>query len=373
MRKSIPLLAAAVSWMGAALAQQPQAFPDRLTTRIGAIEVEYEAADAQYLEALKSLINHLAANGLPPSPRPPFGFQELKSRRAEVLNQIAAQLALPQPTPKLEQVYDKGISTFGEIREKLRQGMPSRYALWRKESLKARLRAGQKIEGHQLEGDGAAFKLDLNFQNTLDHSPEEAIRAIDATWAKVVWPVFIGEKSVQEDVKASFRQLFQLKGSIGAIESMGVLAVLHGAVGEALEEAWFADTDARWFQEGLTTWLTMKIVSDRVSPADARRYYDPVAVMQRAPGATGTNLEKWVVRDAERNLHRGAFNDGNQARAMMVIRAIVAAKGEDIIPKLLTELGKQKQRDLAAVYAAFRKLTGEDMRSYLTMATPNEA
>ncbi len=372
MRQSIPLLAAALLWVGQASAQQVQVFAKRITTKFGAIEIEHEEGDKEHVAALTSLFEHLAENGLPPLPRPPLGFAQLQEKRAEILNQIATQLALPKPTPQLERVYDMGLKSFGEIREKLRIGMPSHYAIWRKDDLKARLRAGQKIEGHELDGDGAIFRLNLDFRASLDKPRQQVIAEIDATWAKVVWPVFVGEKSPREDVKTSIQDLFQVKSSIGTIEAKGVLAVLHASVGAAIEDAWFASTDTRWFQEGVTTWLTLEIVADRVSANDARRYYDPLAVLRRAPSATGTNLEKWVVADAERSRHSAAFDDGNQARAMLVIRAIVAAKGEDIIPKLLAELGQQKQRDLPAVYAAFRKLTGEDMRSYFAKVSGNE-
>lgn len=374
MRNSFPFLAAALLWTGATLAQQqPAVFAERITTRIGAIEVEHEATDTEYLEALKALFRHLAERGLPPVQAPPLGLNQLKEQRADILQQIATQLALPKPTPRLEEVYDSGLVAFGQVKDKLRQGMPSRYALWRKDDLKARLRAGQKIEGHALDGDGAIFKADLNFQNNLDQPPEVAIAAIDATWAKVVWPVFIGEKTPQEDIKSAFQMLFQTKSQLGAMEAMGVLAIVHSAVGETLENSWFADTEGRWFQEGLATWLVLEIVSDRVGAADARRYYDPVAVLKRMPSATGNNLEKWVVTERQRVQRNAAFNDGNQARATLVIRAIVAAKGKDIIPKLLSELGKQKEHDLPALYAAFKKLTGEDMRSYFAMVTGNEA
>ena len=372
MRLSTALLAAALLWTCHATAQQSPVFAERVITTVGSISIEHEPGDTEYVAALKSLFQHFAENGLPPAQRPPFGLAQLQEQRAQVLEQIATLLALPNPTPRLEQTYDGGVQGLTEIREKLRLGMPSRYALWRKDDIKARLRAGQKLEGYELEGDDAAFRMKLEFPRNLDKPREEVIADIDATWAKAVWPVFIEENSPTDAVKQSMRDLFKLKSSAAGTEAMGVLAVLRAAVGESLEASWFAGADARWFQQGLATWLTLEIIEDRVGANDARRYYDPRAVLNRAPNATGTSLEKWVVGDAERNRHSGAFQDANQARATLVIRAIVEAKGEDIIPKLLTELGKQKGRDLPAVYATFGKLTGEDMREYLKLPLGNE-
>src|SRR5687768_16166697 len=141
-------------------AAESPAFATRETTRSGAFTIEADPADAEYVRALVERLPTLGQS-LPES-RAPLLIADLKTQRDAILAEIASFLGSKTPSPSMQKLYDGMVNAQSMLLQTAREGVPSRFSLWRKPDLVARLKAGQKIPGFTLEPDGQV-SIQLNF------------------------------------------------------------------------------------------------------------------------------------------------------------------------------------------------------------------
>jgi hypothetical protein len=180
--------------------------------------------------------------------------------------------------------------------------------------------------------------------------------------------VKIGEQSPAADIAASLDSLQQFRTSTTAMEPQLVMSALHEAVEATVVSETIRSRDRRWFCEGVANTVALAIITKRVGAEAARAYYDLNQLLGQTGGATKTALESWPVVEDEKSRHvPGDINLANYTLATDVIQRAVAKHGEDLLPRLFAEVRKTPAEDttIATVYAAYQKVTGEDLRSYL--------
>jgi hypothetical protein len=357
----------AVVFSQSAWAADPPAFATRETTRSGAFTIEADPADAEYVRALVDRLSTLGQ--ATPESRIPLRIADLRSQRDAILAEIATALGSKTPSPSMQKLYDGMVNAQSMLLQTAREGVPSHFSLWRKPDLVARLKAGQKIPGFTLEPDGqVAIQLNFSIDGGGTKSVEENAALIREGWKQLVWPVKIGEQSPAADIAASLASLDQFRTSMTAMEPQLVMAALHETVEASVVAETILARDRRWFCEGVANAVALSVVTKRVGAEAARAYYDLNQLLANTGGAKKAALESWpVVEDAKSGHVPGDINRANYTLATDVILRAIAKHGQDLLPRLFAEIRKTPRDDttIATVYAAYRQVTGEDLRSYL--------
>jgi hypothetical protein len=351
----------------AALAETP-AFAERQVVAAGAYHIEFDPADREYVRVLERELE----GGFPVAAAPvvPFGLSDLVAQREDILREIAGTIGLGQASAEMGRTYDDYVHAMNVMQQTMVAGMPRRFSMWRKPDLVARLRAGQRIPGFELEGDEVVIRLNANFETNQDVPTDVLAARIDDAWGELEWPVRIGE-SPEADVKASLETLRDYKRSIMGNEPWLVMGTLHEAVEFALVTEVIRSADRRWFCEGVANYLAREIIRKRVGTEVSRVYYDGDALLARAPqSARLGDLQTWSVgEDAVARHVPGEINEVNYLRATRVIDSVVASHGSGLLPKWFKEIRRtpHAKADIDTVYAAYQKVTGEDLRKVLAM------
>jgi hypothetical protein len=343
------------------------AFATRETTRSGAFTIEADPADAEYVRALVERLPDLGRSM--PESRIPLRIADLKTQREAIVQEIATAIGSKTPSPSMRKLYDGMVHAQVMLLQTAREGVPGHFSLWRKPDLVARLAAGQKMPGFTLEPDGqVAIHLNFSIDGGAGKSVEEHVALIREGWKQLVWPVKIGEQSPAADITASLESLNQFRTSTTAMEPQLVMAALHEAVEASVVAETILTRDRRWFCEGVANAVALSIITKRVGAEAARAYYDLNHLLANTGGAKRSALESWpVVEDAKSRHVPGDINLANYTLATDVILRTVTKHGEDLLPRLFAEIRKTPRDDttMATVYAAYRKITGEELRSYL--------
>ena len=342
------------------------AFVERTVTRVDGVTIEADPADGEYVRELALKLRQ-ADTPMAPDPQR-FGVAELRARRDATLQYLAARLALERPTALMPQVFDKFAISAGALYDAMAKGRPEHFALWRNADHMARLQAGQNIPCFTLEGDGVRIEINASFNAPSGTPPEELAGVIARAWDQLVWPVKIGVDSPAADVAASLRALQDFRQSAASAELGAVMTVLHETVESTLVSEFLHSPDRRWFCEGLANWLALEVIRERVGAERARQYYDLDALIAQVGRGTLEELEEWPVGESRGAAHYSTeLNQANYVRATWVIRELVARYGPGLISQWLAEIRRTPpdETDLGTVYAAFRKVTGDDLKAGL--------
>jgi hypothetical protein len=208
-------------------------------------------------------------------------------------------------------------------------------------------------------------------------TPEQKQTAIDAEWRKFVYPIKIAlkpEQSPELDVAGNlddFRKFREVMAEITSqqMQRTHVFTVLHEATESGIVWHYLGSKDRRWFCDGIANYVAWKVIEAELGPEEARGYYDLSAELKKfANEAASIDLAAWPAAE---NLKQANYaenlNTANYAFATKVIADVCAKHGDSILPKLFTEIGKTpyEKATMDTVYRAFKKLTREDLRSYL--------
>jgi hypothetical protein len=357
-----------LSIAAAANSQEPASFSERQNTPVGRFTIEHDPADGEYVRALSQQLQRPELLAAAPEAAPPFGFEQLAAQREQILQEIAQLLGSARPSADLQKMYDRFVHWQSVLQKTVRAAAPRRFALWRKADLVARLRAGQKIPGFELEPDGqVAIRLRADFDASPEITPEVLAATIDDAWGTLTWPVKIGEQSPEADIAASLDALRNFKGAMSQNEASLSMVTLHETVEVTLVGEVIRSADRRWFCEGVANYVALEVIGRRVAPELLRRYYDVEALIAKAGDAANSDLEKWAVAGSAEARHMpGEISEVNYARATRVIQR-ASARHPQLLSRWLSELRKTPpdKQDMAGVHAAFRKVTGEGLREYL--------
>jgi len=362
---------ASVAVMVVSSAQAADTFPDRQKMEGAGYTIEFSPGDEPYAKALVAQLP-LAPAPAPPPAQLPFTLNDLTTRRAEVLELIGEQLALPPTTPKMQQVYDAFAKANAALGAATSMPAANRFALWHTEELQARLAAGQNVAGFRRAADGG---LEVNISASLQfnegEAPEVGLRRMREEWAKVVWPIKIGAEpgaTPEAEVRERLGAMRQNLAGLGAYQSaemqrMAVMNVLHETVESTLVDRFIRSADRRWFCEGVSNYVAFAVLQSLVGSEAAKQYYDVDAMVARnAALQDRVDLEHWpVAEDARAKPVPEDVTLANYAYATQ--RVFEAFKEEGTLAKVLAELGKtsRDEANFASVAAAYRKVTGRTL------------
>jgi len=353
------------------LAQAPASFPERKVTRVGEFTVTASAGDEAYAQALVSALKTRKPQDRRPAPAIPFGLQQLGEQRTQLLSELAHELALEKPTREMTGNYDNLPRAYLLIYSKVAKSFPKQFAIWRRTEVKARLEAGQKIPGFSLNEAGEVlFSVNFAFHFKDESEIERALESIDRNLRDLIWPISVNEPATpQQDVEKGLGLYEDYAQAFAQNAPTTVAAVLHEAVESTLITEYIGSADRRWFCDGVANYLAMKVIQKRVGQDALRGYYDLDDQLARYASLAGKiDLESWpAVENNQDGKYPAYVNDANYAFATQVIVAITRKHGDDLIRRMLQEIGEtpREKTDIKTVYAAFNKITGEDLRLYL--------
>lgn len=362
-------------------AAETSELPRRLLRETNGFSIEYSAGDEAYVDALARRLPEFKTKPRPAAPLP-FGLEAMEQHREELLQKIADRLGLEKPTAKMAETYDKFFKLF-RLMGAMTPPLPTSYALWRRPELLARLQAGEKIPGFTLTGKNEIdFKLEFKHETpgeTPESAPAEIAKGLTDAWQKVPMPLSIGKDlraSPEEEIEKNLQSVESTMENLRQVtegEFSSPFVILHEITEAGIVWEYIGSKDRRWFCDGVANYVALKVLAEMVGAESARRYYDLNAELSRyAAEAPRVDLEKWPtgenVADAK---YPENLDTANYAFATKAIADVCAKHGEAILPRLFREIGKtpREKTTIHTVYAAFRKLTGVDLKHYLPKPT----
>lgn len=353
--------------------------PERKTFQFGQFIIEASAGDEAYVEALAvQLVDYRLPK---PQARPSSKLEldDLMQRRDYFLGQISSYLGLDAPTEKMASTYDHMATLWRTMRVAAPKEVLRHYALWRKPELVERIQTGEKIPGFRLDASGELeFSADFNLQSESgDLSPGQAAARIAEYWDRFVCPIKIAAKpemTPSEEVRIELdnftRNIFAFWGeATQASDRQIVFNILHEATESGIVWHYLTSKDRRWFCDGVANYVAWKMIERETGSDDARNYYDLTAELKKYENeAARVDLMAWPAAE---NLKQAGYaedlNTANYAFATKVIAQVCAKHGDGVLRKLFKELGKtpREKATMETLYKAFRRLTNEDLRSYL--------
>jgi len=364
----------ALGWVAALSA----ALPERKTFQFGEFMIEASAGDEAYVEALAKQLADFQLPTAVSTPTPRSALGDLEKRKDYFLAKVSTQIGLAEPTERMKSVFEGTQKGFGLIGHLIPPGLPQHFALWRKPELLTRIEAGESIPGFSNDAAGQLrFNFNMSFENKPELTNEQNQSGLADEWRKIVLPVKIAatpDRTPEQDAAAGldhfleFRQGWLKASSIQTQRAIAFLT-LREATEAGIVWHYLASKDRRWFCDGIANYVAWKVIEAELGPEEARGYYDLSAELKKyANEASKIDLAAWPAAE---NLKQANYaeniNTANYAFATKVIADVCAKHGDSILPKLFAEIGKTpyEKATLETVYRAFKKLTREDMRSYL--------
>jgi hypothetical protein len=361
------------------------ALPERKMFQFGEFTIEASANDEAYVEALAVKL----ADYQPPKAEvrstPKLGLDDLVKRRDYFLGKVSMYLGLDKPTEKMASTYDTMGTLWRTMRLASPKSMLRHYALWRKPELVARITAGEKIPGFTLDASGGldfTFKFDYN-SGAGGLQPEKVAAGMAGFWDDLVCPIKIGAQpgaSPAEEVSVELdtftRNIFAFWGQeMQVTERQIVFNILHETTESGVVWHYLTSKDRRWFCDGVANYVAWKVIEREVGADEAKGYYDLAAELKKYENeASRVDLAAWPAAE---NMGQAKYaedlNTANYAFATKVIAEACAKQGDGLLPELFAEIGRTKREKatMETVFKAYRRLTGESLRSYLPKpATP---
>jgi hypothetical protein len=377
------LLAIGVALVGAG--RLPAAPAERKTFQFGDFTIEAPDGDEPYVEALAV---QLADFKLPPPPAPPtlkLSWDDLDRRRDYFLGRIAAQLGLARPTALMASAYDGALKARRVVAPRAPAAVLRRFVLYRGSAWTDLIASGEAVPGDAGPDGAGERSFDFDLRRNLAgeggrlQSPEVSAQ-IEAAWQGIKWPVRISEgggAAPDADAAESLARLrkFYISWSNEVLADTlrtEVHAVLREAVEAGVVWQYLTSKDRRWFCEGVAGYVADRIIAGEVGNAEARLYRDlDLELKSHARLVPQIDLEGWpAVEDSGKPAGRVEVDAANEAFATKVIASVCAKHGDALLPALFQQIGRtpREKASMATVFKAFKRLTGEDLRTYLPKA-----
>lgn len=428
MKTRLFLALLALSPLDAAPVPHPER-PDRLVETREGLSVEYSPGQEAWMEMAFAQMKTAAANPVatPPTarlsgPAAPGSSRYIAENRDVILAAIARQIGLNRPTELQGRTLDTFLGYYkiaSEMRyavvQELPLTLPARHmAIWQRDDLVARMRAGAKIEGMDYDPatDSGHFSFNINFNEAvlgnrlrelnaeieaqkLDHefdrsegslsasvklgtapeapkAPAEKAHAqpsdLDAVLSKLVFPViYPGEPTTAPTLEAFAYISPYLATARNALAQQAadyrnagmVCMILHETAEIGLMENIIASRDRRWLCDGTANYVAWRVARDLFGDEFARQVYDLDAQLRlHAAQQPKINLAAW--RAAERQKTDQAGTDLNRAHYAFATRAmflLTEHHGENALAQLWTDVARtSKKKVTAKTFAtAYRK------------------
>lgn len=360
------------------------ALPERKTFQFGEFTIEASVGDEVYVEALAVQLAEYKLPELAPRAPAQLSLDVLAKRRENFLKQIAAYLGLDQPTEQMGQAYDRSLQEWRVMDVMPALLVPRHFKFWRKSEVLARLDKGQEADGIISDRYGdLAFLLGPDAtadpKNLLKPQPSAQQHA--QAWSNRVWPVIIGSSDQSPQVVAA-TSLDKMSKSAAAVigksslvaQTEAFIAVLRTTTEAGVTSGFLKSKDRQWFCGGVAFYVSMKIAkSVDAGEADGYEHFNYESVLVGSDSIIPRiDLASWpAAEDLEGLKYPADLNTVNYAFATKVIADVCAKYGDGFLPKLFNELAKmpREKATIDTVYKAFKRLTREDLRSYLPKPT----
>ena len=160
---------------------------------------------------------------------------------------------------------------------------------------------------------------------------------------------------------------FEIKQQFGDDEHVCVVGKV--TADRFIGSQYLRSADRRWFCEGVANFVTYRVLAGIVGADVARSYYDVDAELAKhAALRTRIDLPRWlVVEDASSRVVPPEVNAASYAFATKAIFSAFAHGEQRLLANVLTEVAKtpKDRATIDTVYAAYRALTGRDLREHL--------
>lgn len=353
--------------------------PERKHFQFGEYTITASASDEAYVEALARQLGDYQPPAEPAAPPAKLTLDGLARRRDYFLGQIARWLALAKPTDKMSATYDTFLKAWGLASRINPPAVPRHFALWRTDELRARLDAGEKIDGFTKDASGQmTFSFNLSVASG---DPAE----IGKAWERFVCPLKIGSNPGQapaDEIAAELKRIVTgflggYRNQMAAMERQKVFNVLHEATESGITWHYLTSKDRRWFCDGVANYVAYRMIAAEVGEGEAQSYYDlSTELAKYAQVAPRIDLAAWPAAEAQAG-YAEDLNHANYAYATKVVADICRRHGDDLLPRLFAEIGRTRRQKatIKTVVKAYKKLTHEDLLSYLSRpaAPPAEA
>lgn len=177
----------------------------------------------------------------------------------------------------------------------------------------------------------------------------------------------------EQGVSTLLGQMRQMIHSVPRKDPTLAFLMLHEATEVGIIDHYLRGPDRRWFCDGVANYVAWRTIRDRHGAQIAKTAYDLDAeIARQAQWRTAADLSHWPAIENESEADQTSELDA--ARYIFATKAVALMNeraGEDILPRLFREIGKQKsgQANYGTIEAAWHSLTGSELRPIVAEAT----
>jgi len=351
----------------------------------------------------------------------PFTFRDFQANRSEILEMIAAEIGLPEPTPQQQRGYDVMLGHYGERTRYARfladaarsAALATHFVIWRRRDLERRLERGESLPGfawdkatrhfqftwganwavpgereggtppghtftYEIEDGGpgvvgAGFRLgDAPPKHSSPLTANPPATAPMPEVQPVTVPIIVDESNdslpparVVERTLEDYRQWARpLAIRWHELRDPALTRVfLHEVTEIGIVEHYLRYKYRRWLCEGAANAVAYDVARRRAEPAFAAEVCDLSEQMTAAAAfRREVDLRWWPAANSEKP-DVSPLTGAHYAYATRAVVAMVEAQGPDFLARLFQEIGKTPpdRANARTVEAAYRKLTGESL------------
>lgn len=433
----LPLACGLISDLAAAPQPHPTQAGRLIETRDG-FSVEYSPGQEAWMEMGFDLL-HKQPPPTPPAtaseaPPTPGSVRDLHARRTELLQAIARQVGLPAPRPIQERTFDTFLGYYDVLDEAMRHAAAAfpgrlavrRIAIWQRDDLIRRLRAGEKIDG--MAYDAATDSGQFDFRSDITGGPDSnpRIKAIydaiaaqqlqhtfnydqtgiaatvtpggkpqalptalalppsEKTAPEFVLPVIYRGEMATPPRPENFNGLWddlrraaaQIGPSLAKYRDARVVGIIFHETAEiGLVDGIIGSADRRWLCDGTANYVAWRVARDFFGPEFAQQVYDlDGQLRQYAAQQPRIKLARWSAAEAQKSdAASDVLNRAHYAFATRAMFLLTARHGDDALATVWAEVAKTDRNKTTAktFAAALRKRFDGDVGALVKAAEKN--
>jgi hypothetical protein len=413
--------------------------PDRLVETRDGLSVEYSPGQEAWMEMAFTQMQAEAREPVavplpPPSDERAFPgtARDLRERRAALLAAVARQTGLPAATDLQGRTFDTFLGYYDLLTEVMHSyaavfrtiPSPRQLAIWQRDDLVRRLRAGAQIPGLSYDAatdsgrfdyrwnadDGApnerliAIHAAINAQrldHTFDYSEGTAKASVslrapvrpakpaakpDASTPKAAAPelvvpiIYRGDPDTPPTPAAFTSMVPQLRAAMTAVAHQAaryrdatiVGIILHETAEIGLVENVITSRDRRWLCDGTANYVAWRVSRDLLGAEFAAQVYNLDAQLRLfAPQQPKINLARWsAVENQKQGQTDPDLNRAHYAFATRAMFLLAARQGDDALALLWSDVARTPRKKVTAktFASAYRKRFKADLGPLIAAA-----
>ena len=412
----------------------------RLVETRGEFSVEYSPGQEAWMEMaftrMQAETAHPAPSPEEPATPPPGSSRDLHARRETILAAVAREIGLPAATPLQIKTFDTFLGHYDRFSELYRFAASSLHArleirhvaIWQRDQLIERLRAGEKITGVTYDPATDSGQFGFNLEMEPDAPAAARVREIDnaikaqqlnhtfvydqsgfsasvtpyappapvldkpaATsvpppnpFPEIVVPVTYRDPFDTAPTSEFFDATWSYLREAGDGMELGfrnytdptvVGIILHETIEIGLVDRIIASKDRRWLCDGTANYAAWKISRDFFGADFAQRVYDLDAKLREyAALQPKINLARWSAAEKQGEAQKEAgLNRAHYVFATRAMFLLTGQHGDDALAQLWHDVAQTDRKKVtAATFAkAYRKRYRGDLAALVKAAERN--